>query len=61
MIIKLKAPTPPNGYPKQLKIDTDEKTFSIGSCQFLGGYALAKKSDLNELKKDLLLNGFKEI
>ncbi len=61
MIIKLRAPNTANGYPQQLKIDTENKTFSFGICQFLGGYTLAKKSDLKELKKDLLNNGYKEI
>lgn len=61
MIIKLQAPRAANGYPLQLKIDTENKTFSLGFCQFLGGYAMAKKSDLHELAKDLELNGYKRI
>lgn len=58
MIIKLKAPRTANGYSLQLKIDTENKTFSIGSCQFLGGYELSKKRDLHELAKELELNGY---
>lgn len=58
MIIKLKAPRTKNGYSLQLKIDTNEKTFSVGGCQFLGGYELSKKSDLHELVKELELNGY---
>jgi hypothetical protein len=61
MIIKLQAPRTANGYPLQLKIDTEKKTFSLGSCQFTGGYAMAKKSNLHELAKDLELNGYKRI
>ena len=60
MIIKLKAPRTKNGYPLQLKIDTENKTFSVGSCQFLGGYELAKKNDLHEIIKELKLNNYKE-
>lgn len=61
MIIKLKAPRTKNGYPLQLKIDTEKKTFSVGSCQFLGGYELAKKQDIHEISQDLLLAGYKKI
>lgn len=61
MIIKLKAPRTANGYPLQLKIDTEKKTFSVGSCQFIGGYALAKKQDIHELAKELKLNGYMEV
>ena len=61
MIIKLQAPRTANGYPLQLKIDTEKKTFSLGSCQFMGGYTMAKKNDLHELAKDLELSGYKRI
>ena len=61
MIIKLRAPNTANGYPQQLLIDTGKKVFSFGICLFWGGYAMAKKSDLQEIKKELLQNGYKEI
>lgn len=60
MIIKLKAPRTANGYPVQMKIDTEKRVFSVGICQFLGGYEMARKSDLQELRKELLANGYIE-
>lgn len=61
MVLKLKAPRTANGYPVQLKMDTTARTFSVGCCLFLGGYALNKKSDLREIIAELLKDGYKEI